>query len=142
MEETGIARIIDRGGSRCPGVLVCSQTLTPLIVYHVMLYTKYFQYKNLVFYWTCVSPFSPSYHPPPGSPWRFEPPAWFRHMGQPGDVASPILIGEDVERAAVDHSVEPAIEVRQGQCVLRGDEPGVEGALRIGERTDLRFVTS
>src|SRR5258708_1679615 len=42
-----------------------------------------------------------------------EPTALPGHMGQPGDVASPILIGEDVEQPAVDHAVEPAVERRE-----------------------------
>src|SRR5439155_6940334 len=45
-----------------------------------------------------------------------EPPARFRDMGQPGDVASPVLVGEDVEQAAVDHALEPPVEPRERQA--------------------------
>src|SRR4051812_35582167 len=36
--------------------------------------------------------------------------SWLRHMGETCDVACPILIGEDVEQAAVDHAAELPVE--------------------------------
>ena len=57
-----------------------------------------------------------------------EPPARLGHMGQPGDVAGPILVVEDVEQAAVDHAVELAVEVRQRQGVHQ-EELGVQAPL-------------
>jgi hypothetical protein len=49
-------------------------------------------------------------------------------VGQPGDVASPVFVAEYVEQPAVDHAVEPPVEVGQGQGVHR-DELGVQATL-------------
>jgi hypothetical protein len=57
-------------------------------------------------------------------PWLFiaetheeQPTAWLEDRGQRFDVTLPVLVGEDVEQAAVDHVVKHFGEVLEGQSI-------------------------
>lgn len=45
-------------------------------------------------------------------------------MGQPGDVVSTVLVGEDLEQPTVYHGVEPVVEVSQRQGVYQEELSG------------------